>query len=67
MKKLRGIKFFYFMKLDEKTINKFRKLYKKRFNEDIDKATAEKLVRKVCILFKVVYGSSVNKENDRYE
>jgi len=55
------------MKLSKKTIKEFKEIYKKEFNQEIDNATACKIIRRYLSLFKVVYGMSINKEYKEYE
>jgi len=55
------------MKLNKKTIKELKKIYKERFNQEIDDTTAREYARKLFFLFKVVYGVPVEKEHDKYE
>jgi len=44
--------------ISKKQINKFRKIYKKKFNEELSKRQAEELSNRLIQLFKILYKPS---------
>ena len=50
------------MELSENSIQEFKDIYKKEFNEDIDDATARTLATQFLNLMRAVYKPSQNNE-----
>jgi len=55
------------MLLNKQALKEFKILYKKRFGEEISDKTAEKVARKLLLLFKVIYKDQKNQQYNKYE
>lgn len=53
------------MELSKESIKQFKEIYKKKFHEDIDEATARVLARRLLNLYRAVYGPQIEKHDNK--